>query len=414
MSKPANIWLVTIGEPLPIEPGSRALRTRLLARELSGRGDQVLWWTSRFNHFAKQHHDHEPIFAASDEGYRIAFLDGMSYSRNLSLSRQINHVQIARDFDRKAKSLPRPDAIVCSFPPIELTQSVADFAHRHGVPLVIDVRDLWPDELRDRVPSFLSPLARPLLTGMERSVRKSFRHANALFGVSQRYRDWAVDKAGRPPRPGDEVIPLGYPDHPDAETIRRGRTERPSREAITLLFSGSFNNSVDVPCLIRAFVGLQAQEARLVICGDGEHAVSWRALAKDDQRIRFTGWVDAAMIRREAALADIGLVCYKPGSHVAMPNKLFEYMSFGLPIVNSIAGEAAALVDRSGIGLNYPAGEDGSLRRVLSELMDDAARRRAMSIRSGQVFEDAFSSETVYRRYAARIDQLLNEYQRSE
>ena len=63
------VWLVTIGEPLPVEAGSRALRCRLLARELARRGHDVIWWTSDFDHFAKRYHRQAEGGEHDFEGY---------------------------------------------------------------------------------------------------------------------------------------------------------------------------------------------------------------------------------------------------------------------------------------------------------------------------------------------------------
>jgi glycosyltransferase involved in cell wall biosynthesis len=407
MSKGSTIWLVTIGEPLPLEKGSRALRTRLLARELARRGHRVIWWTSRFDHFAKRHHDERADFVETEEGYTLAFLDGVAYRRNLSVARQLNHWQIAQDFRRKVHDLERPAAIVCSFPPIELSGAVARHARSIGAPLLIDVRDLWPDELRSRVPSALLPVAAPVLTTMDRAVRRAFAQAQALLGVSRHYLNWALTQAGRPATQFDREIPLGYPDHPDSAAMRARRHGTSASSVVTFLFSGSFNNSVDLPTFLRAFRRLEDPNIRAIICGDGEYGSAWRALAEGDSRIEFAGWVDAATIRAKAAAADVGLVCYNAGSHVALPNKLFEYMSFGLPILNSIPGEASELVEGADIGWNYRAEDGIELQSVLGNAAADSRLRRQKAINSGRTFEKSYSSEQVYRSYADHIATIL-------
>ena len=49
-----NVWLVTIGEQLPIKQGIRKLRTAYLAEELIERGHTITWWTSAFDHLKKK------------------------------------------------------------------------------------------------------------------------------------------------------------------------------------------------------------------------------------------------------------------------------------------------------------------------------------------------------------------------
>lgn len=45
-----NIWLIQIGEILPLEEKAKKMRTALLADKLVERGYSVLWWTSAFDH----------------------------------------------------------------------------------------------------------------------------------------------------------------------------------------------------------------------------------------------------------------------------------------------------------------------------------------------------------------------------
>jgi hypothetical protein len=48
-----NVWLITIGEPLPVQEGARKLWTAIVAEGLVARGHRVLRWSSAFDHFKK-------------------------------------------------------------------------------------------------------------------------------------------------------------------------------------------------------------------------------------------------------------------------------------------------------------------------------------------------------------------------
>jgi hypothetical protein len=50
-----RVWLITVGEPLPLDgPGERMLRTGILAAFLAARGHEVVWWSSSFDHVRKR------------------------------------------------------------------------------------------------------------------------------------------------------------------------------------------------------------------------------------------------------------------------------------------------------------------------------------------------------------------------
>jgi glycosyltransferase involved in cell wall biosynthesis len=413
MADRKNIWLIVIGEPIPIEPQSRALRTRILARHLATLGHSVTWWTSNFNHFTKTHHPVEQTECDSNEGYSLRFLRGRAYRRNLSVARFLNHREIAQDFKAQAAQLASPDIIVCCFPSIELTREAVKFAKRRAVPVVVDIRDLWPDEMRSRIPKTLRGIGSLLLAPMERQVRTSMRLADSIVGVSQAYLDWGLAKAGRNKGDNDCVVPLGYPDSAESRAMRHAKKIHPKSRPLNFFFSGSFNNSVDLGSLIGAFRGLRDQPISATLCGDGDNFVRWQALAADDPRIEFSGWVQADEIRRLAAQADVGVVCYRPESLVAMPNKLFEYMSFGLPIINSIPGEAAALVEDRGIGLNYVSGSADGLRGAILAMLASSPQRAQMAEASGRCFEQDFSADAVYQHFSKVIFDVMEAHRQT-
>lgn len=403
MTEELDIWLVTVGEPLHIEQNSRPLRTRLLARELGARGHRVRWWTSDYNHFAKSYQNASDTHLDCEEGYTLTFLHGRPYTRNLSIARQLNHIEIARHFRQLAGKLPVPDIIVCSFPTIELTYAIARYSLSKHRPYIIDVRDLWPDEISNRFPQNLRWLARWLVYPLTVIVSRSLSKSNAIFAVSKQYMDWALARAGRGKGPSDRILTLGYPDHPVAKAMRHRQRVGPGKTC-TFFFSGSFNQSVDLTILIRAFQNLPDAPFRAILCGDGENLPRWREMAAGDNRIEFKGWCTSDQMRRFASEADVGLVCYRASSLVAMPNKLFEYMSFGLPVINSIAGEAATLVAETGVGINYKAEDIGSFTEALGEFANCDAKWTNARSAAITLYEERFMASRVIATFADAIE----------
>src|SRR5690606_1528008 len=146
-----------------------------LARMLADRGHEVTWWTSSVDHFNKRYFVHGGERHAVTPWLEIRFLHGRLYRRNISLQRWLNHRELARDFSRQAASAERPDVIVSSFPTIELCVEAVRLGREWTVPVFLDVRDLWPDELVSRAPRLLEPVARLLVSGMARDAREAFR-----------------------------------------------------------------------------------------------------------------------------------------------------------------------------------------------------------------------------------------------
>src|SRR3954467_2369609 len=155
-----KVWLITLGEPLPIDGShARLLRTGFLARALSARGHNVSWFSNRFDHFAKTHRE-GPTIRETAPNERLILLESRGYDSNVSLSRYLDHRDVVKDFERQAALLPIPDVIVASMPTVDLCEAAVSFAAMHSIPVVVDIRDLWPDSFWDLVPRILRPIVK--------------------------------------------------------------------------------------------------------------------------------------------------------------------------------------------------------------------------------------------------------------
>jgi hypothetical protein len=87
-----RIWLITIGEPLPIDcKNDRLLRAGILADMLFREGHEVLLWTSTFDHVGKRQRCGTDTTKVLGDRYRIKMLYANGYSDNISFARLLNH-----------------------------------------------------------------------------------------------------------------------------------------------------------------------------------------------------------------------------------------------------------------------------------------------------------------------------------
>jgi glycosyltransferase involved in cell wall biosynthesis len=408
-----NIWLITVGEPLPIgSQSARLWRTGLLAEELVRRQHTVTWWTSTVDHFTKTYHLVGSQRIQCGEQLSIQFLQGPLYTRNISLARWRNHIAISDEFAALAKSRQVPDIIVCSFPTIELSARAVAYGALKNVPVILDIRDLWPDELVLRIPASLRWLAPIVLRSLYRQTREALRGAAAIVAISRRYMEWGLAIADREMRTADSIITHGYPDpkraHGDsgsATTHQWSRKVDPTKKIFW--FVGTFVGSIDLTTVIEAARTLQERaDIQFVFTGSGERDSEWRALASDLGNVVFTGWADGDGIAKLAAVAYAGLASYKAGALMSLTNKLFEYLGYGLPLLISLPGEATDLVKSASAGLAYVPGSAPDLRSKVIALADSRALRDSMSCNARALFEQKYSAEMVYASYAACIERV--------
>lgn len=409
-----KVWVIMTGETLPMG-NARPHRAGVLARRLAERGHEVTWWASTFDH---QEKTYTPLDRAGIldlcPGCRIHLVHSpIPYQRNVSFARIRNHRSVAREFLLAAEQASRPDVIFCCFPTIDLSAAAVEFGRARGIPVIIDVRDLWPDIFVTPFPAVLRPLAHLFLTPLRLQTQRVFARCSAITAISAHYLSWARDYGGpySPARGG--VFPLSYERQPGSgatgnpasdECLRRlgvppGRT--------VIWFVGTFGRTYDLGVPIEAARQLSEQHpgVLLVFSGEGEQGPAWRAQAKDLPNIRFTGWVDQAALQALSGAAHLGLMAYAPSAPQGLPNKVFEFMSAGLPILSSLEGETQDLLRTHRIGHSYRAGDPADFLRVVNAVLADPEELRAMAQRSKHTFEQHFAPDQVYSNLVQFIEE---------
>jgi glycosyltransferase involved in cell wall biosynthesis len=407
-----NIWLATIGEPLPLDAGraDRLHRTGYFAQFLAQRGHQVLWWTSAFDHFRKRHLSQRDETVDVDSHLRIRMLRGRGYQRNVSLARLRDHAEIAQKFnveaDRAASGAARPDLIVAALPSIDLPAACADFGVRNGVPVVLDMRDMWPDIFVETVPGAMRPLARVLLAPMFRQARHACSQASAIAGITDAFVDWGVARGSRQRTALDRAFPLGYSaEAPPAEEIRAAnenwyRLGIGENGPFTVCYFGGLSRQLDLMHAIDAARLMQARGVpiRFVLCGEGERLEEYRRAAAGLSNVTLPGWVDHAAIYTLMRRSHAGLdpLPARYDFLATINNKAIEYMSAGLPVISSPRrGVLYDLLERHGCGLSYHAADASGLADLLSSLARNECHAVQMRKASATLFGEQFMAETV-------------------
>lgn len=416
-----NIWLVTVGEPVPMDAArGRLLRTGIMAGMLADAGHQVTWWTSSLDHVLKRKRQFRNCAIEVSPGYRIWFLDSIAYSRNISIARIVNHVGVARQFRRAAPREPEPDIILCSFPTIELSVACVEYGRDRGIPVILDVRDLWPDVFRDALPKAFQPVLALPVAWMESQVRRAFRQCSAVVGISDNYLKWGLEKTLRGRQSWDAVFPLG---HQEAE-LGEGQRRKAESELVSMgvdpgrficWFVGIFGRTYDLLPVLAAAREVQAQagsQIQFVLSGDGDNFDSWNRAAGGLPNVVFTGWLDVPKLEVLKGWSRLGLAAYLAGAPQGLPNKVFEYLAAGLPVVSSLRGETESLLAREACGETYDPSRPEGLAGIILALHHEEARREAMASRAREVFDSRFSAEKVYSAMIRYLEDVAGQRSR--
>ena len=163
-----------------------------------------------------------------------------------------------------------------------------------------------------------------------------------------------------------------------------------------ILFLGRLVPEKGVHYLIEAFRGMKADK-KLVIAGGSsdsdDYADALKALAGEDERILFTGFVQGEVL---AELYSNAYVYVLPSDVEGMPLSLLEAMSYGNCCVVSDIPECVEVVEDKAV--IFPKGDVKELRKSLQKLCDESAVVAAYKAGARQFICEKFCWDDVVKR----------------
>lgn len=404
------IWLIQIGEPLPLKENVHKMRTALLADKLTEKGHEVLWWASSFDHFKKDWIFKEDTDYQVNKSLTIKALKGRGYQRNISLSRLWDHRIIARKFKKLAVQLPKPDIIIASTPPYDLAYEVVDFANNNRIPVLVDIRDEWPDIFIEYVPPMLKKMARLLLFKDFSMIKKTMRCADGLIAMMNKLLEWGLEYAKRKKNRQDKVFYLGYKRSSNAshKSNKSLKLTEGLVQKFVVTFIGTLGHYNNPAILIDCAKRLTGSDTHFVIAGDGEFFEDLKVEAANLDNVSLPGWLDQEEIEILLQHSHVG-VCPTTQNRDAFPNKTFAYLSAGLPIISAFQGEIKEIIKKHQIGFYCPPNDLDGLVKNIKELHDNHHLYKKMSENSRRVFSELFDADKIYQEYAEHVERLAKD-----
>ncbi|WP_151084278.1 glycosyltransferase family 4 protein [Nocardioides cynanchi] len=273
-----------------------------------------------------------------------------------------------------------------------------------GVPYAVYVQDLWPETIT--ASGFIGNPATAARVErlLNRWLRRLYAGADGVAAISP---TMAETLAAR----GATVSPVSIPNWVDerifAPVARSGRPHLDDRRWV--MYAGGLGEVQALDTALRALALVDDPDLALALVGTGVALPALERLAGDlrlGDRVRFLGRFPMEQMPALMAEADAQLVSLKdlPLFRGTIPSKLQSSMACGLPIVCSVAGDAAALVRRSGCGFTANPEDPGSLAEAFRQLAGTSPEElTAMGSRARSTYVSELGEESG----AAVLEELL-------
>lgn len=276
-------------------------------------------------------------------------------------------------------------------------------------PFVFEVRDLWPE--LPRALGLKNPLA---LAAMSMLEWLSYRTSDACIGLSPGI------VAGIKNRSSSRHRVTMIPNGSDLELFRPGERDQLRLPGIgpdhfVAAFTGAHGIANGLDAVLDAAILLRdaRPDIKLVFIGDGREKPRLIERAKAE---RLDNCIFLPPIRKTALAETIG--CLDCGLMIlsnvpafyygTSPNKFFDYLAAGIPILNNYPGWVADLIQTHGCGRVTPPDSAPAFATALAEMADAKGQRREMGDRARKLAEERFSREALSKQFVSFLESFAH------
>lgn len=262
------------------------------------------------------------------------------------------------------------DLVWGTTPPLFQGLTAYSIAKLKKVPFLFEVRDLWPafavavGVLKNKF----------LIKASEWLEKLLYKGSDALIINSPGFRDHVENRGGKRVFlvPNGSDVTMFHPD-------MRGesfRTKHNLGKQFVVLYAGAHGISNDLTTVLNAAALLKdIRRLTIVLLGDGKEKTNLQRKASEMglSNVQFVDPIPKAEMVNAIAAADICLAILKPVKlyQTVYPNKVFDYMAAGRPVILAMEGVIRDVVEEAQAGVMVPPGDPKALAEAIRSLEKD-------------------------------------------
>jgi len=297
------------------------------------------------------------------------------------------------------------DLVMGTSPPIFQAFSAWLVSALRRRPLLLEIRDLWPEFAID-----MGILKNPILIAASKWLEKFlYARASHLLVNSPAYRDYLIDKGI--PIEKITLIPNGVDpamfDPKNDGTEIRTRWELDNKFVVT--YAGALGIANDIPTILGAASHFKEQnDICFLLVGDGMKRSEMEEMATDMglENVLFTGTVPKNEMIQVLAASNVCVATLQdiPMFRTTYPNKVFDYMAAGRPTILGIDGVIREVVEQADGGIFVQPGDSKALADAVQTLYSKPHLAKKMGLSSRQYVVKHFNRAEHAQRFVEIIE----------
>lgn len=331
---------------------SSGTRSYEMARRMVAAGSEVHMVTS----YRKEQSDITDWFTTDEAGIKVHWYP-VPYSNHMSyLQRIIAFFSFAFAARKKASSL-QGDIVFATSTPLTIALPAVLSARKLKVPMVFEVRDLWPE-----MPIAMGALKNPILKFFAKKLEVwAYRNSAAVIALSPGMKE-GILKTGYPAQKV-AVIPNSCDNFEFAPNTKAATQFRADRAWLgdkpLLVYTGTFGKVNGVGYMVELAKELQRlnSDVRILLVGRGGEKDKIIAEAKAAEVFEINLFFEAPIPKKDipallsAATMASNLVTDLPEARANSANKFFDTLAAGKPILLNHGGWMHEIVESHNCGL---------------------------------------------------------------
>lgn len=391
--------------------GSAGIRSYAMAQALINNGHQVTMVCGSFG--AGQTGLTQPFV----KGTRRGVVDGIDiiefelpYSNSMSF---LQRVKIFLSFAFKSIKVAlteKYDVVFATTTP--LTAGIPGIAAKwlKRKPFVFEVRDLWPE-----LPKAMGVIKNPVILSLMSMLEwVSYRSADRLVGLSPGIVQGITKRGVAPEKVA--LIPNGCDLNIFAGEHQAWRPEQVAESDLMAIFTGTHGLANGLGAVIDTAIELkkrQRDDIKLVLIGDGmqKKGLQERAQKLELDNVVFHDPVNKEKLAGLMASADLGLqlLANIPAFYYGTsPNKFFDYIAAGLPVLNNYPGWLAEMIQEKQCGFAVPPESPKLFADALEQAADNRYELKNMGIRAQALARESFDRDMLSQQFVDWVVQEKN------
>ena len=396
-----------------VRRGFGSTRSYEFARRLVQEGHQVTVVTRDTRHLEPERGDSARgrfVSRETIDGIDVIYLN-VPYSNYMSMqARMLSFAGFMLAASAAAVALPRADVVFATSTPLTIGVPGLIAARLKRAPFIFEVRDLWP-----QIPIAIGALTNPMLIKVAEWLEQTlYDAAERIVIIAEPWRDAFVARG----IPAEKLVFIPHAGDTDLfgpqvvdETFRRryGLDDK-----FVAIFAGAIGIANGLDQVVDAAHCLKQEgegSVAIVIIGEGTERprLEQRAAELALDNLLILPPVAKEELAGIVGACDATLTILLPFKlfDTAAPNKFFDGLAAGKPVVSNIRGWLKELVETENVGIAVPPGSGLEIAAALAVLAHDPEMVATMGANARRLAEGRFSRDTTAGQLARVFEDVL-------